>query len=347
MTKQNWKLIGAVAFLVFLALGYFIATIVTKPKQASEKQGLESVTLRLSWVHDLSYGGIYIAVDSGCFTREGLDVELKPGGFGLDPIKLVGSGTDKFGIASSVNLLLARAQGVPIVAIGGYYQRNGIGFFTHKESGITTFAQFKGKRIGVQTGTDTDVLYRALLVRNSMTSDDVKEVPIQDDMTPFLTDQIDVLPGYVTNQPITLRDQDIDVNIISADTEGVNYYGQVFITEEETVWDQPDLVKRFMRGIQCGFKEFIENKGAAVDAARKWAPEFDPEVLPAIYDAAMPLVRNDIPGLPVNALTKERWRATEWILRDAGLLKEGIDVSTVYTTEFIGDIRADDPAKSD
>lgn len=308
------------------------AAAVTQP---GAKKQLEKINFRLSWVHDLAYAGLYIAKDKGFFEEEGLDVTLQPGGFGLDPIKQVATGADSFGIAGAGNVLMARTQGIPVVAIGAYFQVNGVGFMTRKDSGITSFKQFKGKRVGIQTGSDTDTLYRALLVRNGLTPKDVKEIPIQYDMVPFLTKQIDVLPGYVTNQPITLRGQGVETNVITAASEGVRFYGSAFITSESLIREKPETVAKFMRAMAKGWKVFFENKDEAVAAARKWAPEFDPKDLPHIYDAAMPLIKGDTPELPINGMVEERWKVTEKVLRDAGLLKGELDLSKAFTTQFL------------
>lgn len=334
--------VGALAAVLAAAI-YFAATTShiipadtsTAVQPAAQPPAkLEKVSFRLSWVHDLAYAGLYLAKDNGHFKRAGLDVDLQPGGFGLDPIKQVATGADDFGIAGAGNLLAARAQGIPIVAIGIYFQRSGVGYTTRKESGITSFKQFKGKRIGVQTGTDTDMVYRVLLKRNGLTPKDVREVPIQYDMAPFLNNQIDVLPGYVTNQPITLRGKGIDVNVISASDEGLNFYGNVFFTTEKMIQERPEFVKQFMHALQLGWKDAFENKEATIAAARRWAPDFDPKDLPLIYDAAIPLIKADIPGVPINGMNDERWRITMQVIRDAGLLKEDIDIRKAYTKAF-------------
>lgn len=338
-------LIGTIA-----ALGFFATKGVESPTAPSAPPSvqagkpapvpdvpkkLERVNLRLSWVHDLAYGGIYLAKDKGYFAEEGLDVNVQAGGFGLDPIKQVASGADAFGIAGAGNLLIARTQDIPVVAIGAYFQLNGVGYMTRKDSGITTFKQFKGKRIGVQTGSDTDTLYRALLVKNGMTSKDVREVPIQYDMTPFVSGQIDILPGYVTNQPITLDGKGIQTSIVTAQSEGLFFYGSAFITSEKLISENPELVRKFMRGLQKGWSAFFANKDEAVAIAHKWAPEFDAKDLPKIYDAALPLIKGNTPGLEINGMQEDRWLATAKVLEDAGLLKGKVDIGKAYTTRFL------------
>jgi ABC-type nitrate/sulfonate/bicarbonate transport system substrate-binding protein len=301
-----------------------------KASSAAKPPVMEKVTLRLAWVYDMAEVGILVAKEKGYFQKEGLDVAIEPGGFGLDPIKLVATGSNDYGIGGAGNILLARAQGVPIVAIAAEFQNTPVGFVTHKNSGITSFAAFKGKRVGIQTGADTDVLYRALLAKNGMTSKDVKEVPIQFDMGPFVNNLIDVLPGYVTNQPITLKGKGFETNVITAASQGLSYYGNVFFTTEKTLKNNPEQVARFVRAIRAGWEDALVNKADAITALRKYSQEFDPKDLDQIYDAVMPFIRPDEKDVPLLGMSQKRWENTAGVLVGAGLLKESPNLRVAY-----------------
>jgi NitT/TauT family transport system substrate-binding protein len=224
---------------------------------------------------------------------------------------------------------------VPVVAIAAEFQNTPVGFITRKDSGLTAFKDFKGKRIGIQTGADTDVLYRALLAMNGMTSKDVKEIPLQYDMSPFVSNLIDVLPGYVTNQPITLQSKGIGTNIISARSEGLHYYGNVFFTTEKTLRENPEQVRRFVRALQAGWQDALDNKADAIAALHKNTKDFDPNDLDKIYDAVTPFIRPDEKDVPLLGMTSARWENTTKVLQDAGLLKGQIDLTSAYTLQFI------------
>lgn len=295
----------------------------------------ESVKLRLAWVPDMAEVGVFVAKEMGYFEREKLDVTIEPGGFGLDPIKLVATGSSDYGVGGAGNLLLARAQGVPVVAVAAEFQDTPVGFVTRADSKITSFKQFKGKRVGIQTGADTDVLYRALLVRNGMTSAAVREVPIQYDMTPFLRGNIDVLPAYVTNQPVTLAAQGLKINVITAQSEGLRYYGNVFFVTEARLKSHPEQVRRFVRALRSGWEHALTNKADAIAALQKYTKDFDPKDLDAIYDRVVPFIRGDGSSAEVLSMSDERWLSTESVLRDAGLLKPGAAVGKAYTTDFL------------
>ena len=81
-----------------------------------------SVKLALDWYPNSNHLGLYIAQEKGYFADEGLDVKLYTP---IDPstvLQTVGSGADDFGISYQPDVLLARAQGVPVVSVAGMVQ---------------------------------------------------------------------------------------------------------------------------------------------------------------------------------------------------------------------------------
>jgi NitT/TauT family transport system substrate-binding protein len=289
----------------------------TQPHETDQK--LTKASLRLAWVYDMAEVGVFVAKDLGFYQEQGIDLEIQPGGFGLDPFKLVAAGTDTFGVGGAVNLLLARDKDVPVVAVGAEFQNTPVGFITRKSSGIASFTDFRGKRVGVQTGADTDTLYRALLSKFGMTSNDVHEVPIQFDMTPFMSGAIDVLPGYVTNQPITLRNQGVETISITAASQGWHIYGNVYFVSKATLDSNPDLVVRFLRATRRGWEKALESRESAVAAVRSRSKDFSDEDLNAIYDSVASFVRPDRKDVPLLGMTAERWEATHGVLSRSGL----------------------------
>lgn len=330
MRKRSGLITAFVVLLAAIAgtLLYLLPPAGTGAQQANR------ASVRLAWVYDMAETGLFVAQDQGSFKKQGFDLKIEQGGLGLDPLKLVASGTNDFGVAGAGNLLLARAQGVPVVAIGAEFQHTPVGFIVRANSNIRDFRDFAGKRVGIQTGADTDVLYRALLARNDMTSRDVHEMPIQFDPTPFATGQIDVLPGYVTNQPVTLRSKGIDVKVISAASQGLNYYGNVYFTSERMLREHPERVRRFLLAVSEGWGVALQNRRVAIASVQSRSKDFLPADLERIYDAVVPFIRPEA-NAPVLSMTDERWQTTARVLQDAGLLKGPIDISRAYTNDFL------------
>lgn len=300
-------------------------------KRAEQAKGPDKVSLRLAWVYDMAEVGIFVAKDKGFYEKEGIDLEIKPGGFGLDPLKLVAAGSDDFGVGGAVNLLLAREKGMPLVAIAAEFQNTPVGFIVRKDSGIKNVPDFKGRKVGVQTGADTDTLYRALLTKFGMSAKAVQEVPIQFDPTPFVSRQIDVLPGYVTNQPITLRKQGIDTTVITAASQGLNAYGNIYFVSENTLKNNPDLVRRFLRATKAGWEQAVSNRADAIAAMKARSKDFSDADLETIHAAVIPFIRPDEASVPLLGMTRGRWESTYDVLVKAGLSTAPKPVDTAFS----------------
>jgi NitT/TauT family transport system substrate-binding protein len=319
-------LLSLLAVTTLMLLGAACSTRVEPPKSP------DKVSLRLAWVYDMAEVGIFVAKDKGFYEKEGLDLEIKPGGFGLDPLKLIAAGSDSFGVGGAVNLLLAREKGLPLVAIAAEFQHTPVGFIVRKDSGIKNFPDFRGRKVGVQTGADTDTLYRAMLAKFAMSAKDVREVPIQFDPTPFVAHQIDVLPGYVSNQPITLRNQGIDTAVITAASQGLNVYGNVYFVSEKTLQERPDLVRRFIRATKAGWEYAIGNREAAISALKARSKDFTDADLEEIYAAVIPFIQPDEGSVALLGMTSSRWDATYDVLTKAGLSTTPKPVNEAFTT---------------
>ena len=303
--------------LTAISAAGFLSVACSKP--ADRAKGPDKVSLRLAWVYDMAEVGILVAKDKGFYEKEGIDLEIKPGGFGLDPLKLVAAGSDDVGVGGAVNLLLAREKGIPLVAVAAEFQNTPVGFIVRKDSGILNFQDFKGRKVGVQTGTDTDTLYRALLAKSGMSAKAVHEVPIQFDPTPFVSKQIDVLPGYVTNQPITLKNQGIETAVITAASQGLSVYGNVYFVSEETLKNNPDLVRRFLRATKAGWEQAMGNRADAIAAIKARSKDFSDADLESIHAAVMPFINPDEASVPLLGMTRGRWESTYGVLIKAGL----------------------------
>jgi NitT/TauT family transport system substrate-binding protein len=309
-----------------------VALLLLLPLAACKKKesaGLEKASLRLAWVYDMAEVGIFVAKDKGFYEEEGIDLEIKPGGFGLDPLKLVAAGSDTFGVGGGVNLLLAREKGLPLVSIAAEFQESPVGFITKKDSRILNFPDFKGRAVGIQTGSDTDTIYRALLNKFKMSSSDIKEVPIQFDPTPFVSGQIDVLPGYVTNQPITLANQSINTNVITAKSQGLSIYGNVYFVNEETLAKKPDLVAGFLRATKKGWNLALSSPEVAIQSIQARSNDFTEADLLKIHAAVTPFIKPDGEE-QVLFQSLEKWKSTQEALVGAGLSTNPVEINKAF-----------------
>src|SRR5947209_15786895 len=105
------------------------------------------IKTRLLWLNQAQFAGIYSAKEAGFYRAKGLDVSIVPGGPGINPVRMVASGSEDIGIASASDIVLAREKGVPVRALAIVVRDNPTDFFAKSDSGIKSVKDFAGKRI--------------------------------------------------------------------------------------------------------------------------------------------------------------------------------------------------------
>src|SRR5262249_50276915 len=96
----------------------------------------DKVKLALNWVPEPEFGGVFAAKQSGTFAKNGLDVEIQPGGAGTPTWQLVATGKADYAIASADEVLIARSKGADVVVIFATYQTCPQGLMSHAARGF-------------------------------------------------------------------------------------------------------------------------------------------------------------------------------------------------------------------
>lgn len=291
-------------------------------------------TLRLKWVYDPGFAGEMVAAKSGFFKEKGLDLELKPGGFEADPIKLVASGSDTFGVAGADSFLLAREKGIPIVAFAAGYIDTPVVFYVRDDSGISSPKDFVGKRVGYQAGQDTGTIYEALMKRVGVDRKKVKEVPVKYDFSPFLAKQVDVWPGYAATQSFILQRENVPYHTIKPTEYGLTYLGTVYFTTEKFVTDNPKAVQAFVDGIIKGWEMTYSNYEAAIPLISSYdAKNLTPDLIRFNLDKQKASILPS--GSQFCEFSASKWDEMQKILLDQQLIKVPVDLNRAITIRFL------------
>lgn len=294
MNRRGYITVLVLVFVGLVGVAYLTGMapfVVQDLKVINDRNNqVTKVGLRLKWITTAGFAGDYYAKALGLFNSAGLELEIRPGGPLANPLLLVPAGSDDFGVIGADGFLLARSNGAPIVAIAAAFQRNAAGFFTKQDSGIHGPRDWVGRKVGVMPGNDTETIYRALISKLQLDRTKITEVPIGFELTQFLSGQIDVQPGYITNQPNLLKAKKIDVAIVDPSAYGVSLLGNVYFTTEATLREKPMIVRRFLEAALRGWQRAIENPKGAVDALLKADPKLDQTTQLSILNDTIPLL---------------------------------------------------------
>jgi NitT/TauT family transport system substrate-binding protein len=197
--KRRWYLAAVAVIVAFAGAGGAAAHVQAPASQA--KQTKIKVTLQSKWVVQAQFAGYYAAKAKGYYSQQGLDVNIKVGGPTITPEQVVLGKQAEFGIDWLPSLLSFRDTGKDIVNIAQVFARSGMTELTWKDSGITTIAKMRGKKVGVWCCGNENELYAALVKNgiNPKSKSDVTIVNQPFDMNLFLNHQVDAAAAMTYN----------------------------------------------------------------------------------------------------------------------------------------------------
>jgi NitT/TauT family transport system substrate-binding protein len=314
----------------------------TAPAATAASQPLRQITLAMPYIPNVQFAQYYLADKRGYYAAEGLKITFDYN-FETDVVQRVAQGTVQFGMASGDSVLLARAQGLPVVTVATNSQRFPTVFFSKADANIKTPADLKGKSVGIPGHFGASYIgLLALLYANQLKESDLNIQDIGFAQVAALTEgKVQVASGYGNNEPVQLAQQGIQVNLIKV----ADFYplaSDGIITSEALIKDQPDVVRGFVRATLKGMQDVI----AAPDEAFKVSLDVIPELKSSdakIQDLQRKVLQETLPywqsdltaqqGLGFSDL--KSWEATHKFMRDSGLLKSDVDLGKAFTNDYI------------
>ncbi|MEU4572262.1 aliphatic sulfonate ABC transporter substrate-binding protein [Nonomuraea sp. ATR24] len=132
-------------------------------------------TVRFGYIADFAGAAVLAAADKqGLWAKHGLEPELKVFTNGPLQIQALGSGDIDFGYIGSGATWLPASGKAKIIAPNMLGQADRL--ITHADSGVTSVAGLKGKKIGVPEGTSGDMILELALKEAGLTGKDVQKV---------------------------------------------------------------------------------------------------------------------------------------------------------------------------
>lgn len=296
-----------------------------------------SVKLALDWYPNSNHLGLYIAEEKGYFADENLDVQLYTP---VDPstvLQTVGAGSDDFGISYQPDVLLARAQGVPVVSIAGMVQHPLNSVVALESSGITRPADLKGKKVGYPGIPTNEPLLETMLKFDGLSGlSDVELVNVGFDLAPALiSGRVDAVVGaYWTHETILIENEGYPVTVLRMEEWGVpDYYELVIVASEKKIAENPDVVERFLRAVRRGYADAVADPQAGVDILlRGTKDEVDEKIERPGADLLKPVWKTS--SADFGEQDAARWKNFADWMHDNGLLAEELDASKAFTSEF-------------
>jgi len=310
-----------------LCLSFFVLLLLTAC-------GPRPITLPMGFRPDVQFAPLYVAVEKGYFRDADIDIELTH----MDENQataLVGANELQFAVVSGEQVLLARAKGLPVVYVAAWYQQYPVSVVSKVEQGILAPADLRGRTIGLPGLYGANYIgLRALLHAGGLKESDVTLDSIgYTQVEALVTDRDQAVAVYTANEPVQLRAQGYELNEIRV-ADYVQLASNGLITNETTIAENPDLVRRMVQAFLRGLEYTIAHPDEAYEICKTYVEnldQVDEMVQKQVMARSIELWDADRLGYS----DPQAWENMQVTLLDMGLLAEPLDLSTAFTNDFL------------
>jgi ABC-type nitrate/sulfonate/bicarbonate transport system substrate-binding protein len=291
---------------------------------------------------NLPFVGAYVAQEKGFFEREGLEVVIEHSPGKGEHLQLTTIGQVHVTTQDAAVLLKRRADpGLPLVSFALIGQRGQQAFAALASSGLHTPMDWEGRLVGYK-GTPPPDIY-AMLVAVGANLDLVELVNVGFDPRVLTEGQVDVYPIFKSNEPFLIQSWGYELTIWDAADYGVPTLGLTYVTSEETLENNPEMLSRFLRATLEGIVYASEHIDEAVDIVLEYTgPETDPDHMRFMLETELLDLFSEVTlEHGIGWQTQEQWQSLADLLVEAEVMSP-IDVSTVFTNELLEAIRVQD-----
>lgn len=281
--KFTKRFIVAVAGLAILVMG---------PATSSAKE-LTKLTFIQEWpTADGFWIPWILGTKKGFYAEEGLDIDIVAPPTVADTMKFLGTGRAQVAFTTVMDVIFAKEQQAPVVAIGRYGRGNNWGVITPQGKPMTV-ADLKGKMIGIYNDAWTKAQLSLMLAEAGLKLDDVQTVAAADDTVPLLLqNKVDAITG-ITNAEGTemMTSGNQKPEFIAATDHGVpNTPIFMFAANQPWLKENPEVARAFLRATRKSIEYAVEHPDEGIRAfADTYSKAYDGKFIDQQWKDTIPL----------------------------------------------------------
>lgn len=305
--------------------------------------GGERFDLVLDFYVNPDHAGIYTALDRGYFADAGLDVDPQVPSDPAAPIKQVAAGRADLAISYEPEVVLARDQGLDVVAVAALVNGPLTSLISLPEAGIESAADLAGKTV-VTAGIPYQAAYLdTILARAGVDPDSVDQVDVGFNlMQPLIAGRADAMfGGFLNVEGVDLAERGLDPRVVPVDRLGVPTYDElVLVADADRLASDPEPIREFIAALERGTYAAADDPRAATDAVVAAGNGLDPELTRAEVDKTLPRLLP--PGdQPFGWMDPARWQRFADYLHDAGQIDSAPRAADLLTNDLLPPARGD------
>jgi NitT/TauT family transport system substrate-binding protein len=309
-------------------------TSAPQPKKAS---------LQLDWSFLVYHVAFLWGVDKGYYTDEGIDLEVKQGQGSGATNDIVAQGQDTFGFADTYTTVQRVAAGAPVKSVMVIQRKSGFGFACLKSANVTDAKSLEGKKVALVAAESTAAILPAFEAINGIDPSKVTivDADFSNKVQLLASEQVDCIIGYVAQD--TLQAQLLNPNVADAVPwvdYGINLMGHGIIVNPDTIQNDPELIKAFLRATKKSWEEVCASPQAGIDFYLQKFPDlsdldkqFSQQSLP--LECVKNLPKAGDTGAPYGPTVDQQWQQVIDLAKQYGGVTANLTPADVFTNDFL------------
>ncbi len=316
-----------------------IAAMVAISATAASADGhLTEVAFGTNWVAQAEHGGFYQSVADGTYEECGLSVEILPGGTQVNNRALMLAGRIDFHMGGDLlQAFSAAEEDIPVVNIAAIFQKHPQVIVAHPGE-ADSWEQLKDLTLLIgDNGYQS--YYQWMIAAHGFTAE--QREPYTFNPAPFLADKKKGMQGYLSSEPYLIsKEGGFEPNVFLIADAGYSSYATTIETMQQTIDERPEVVECFVEGSIKGWYNYLYGDNAAANALIQ---EANPEMSSDKIAYAIGKMKEwgivdsgDAETMGIGVITDAKVSDFYDKMVAAGVVKEGLDFSATYTTDFVG-----------
>lgn len=308
-----------------------------KPAETNAPKELKKVDFLLNWTIAADHSPYYVALDKGWYEEAGLDVNIIIGQGSGYSATAIDAGTADIAIADAPVAFKYRQEGAAVKIIGIIFDNHPNSMYFFDDSGITKPQDIVGKTVAVPETDGHKVMWPAFAAMIGVDPNSVEFVNIESTakVSALASRNADVVFELLTGLP----------NFESAIPEGgfsyflwsdygFNCYAHSYVTNDETIANDPEMLKTFLDVTYRAWEYTLNNPEEAIEILSSYQSINTVDYLKALKLEFKFLKTENYKQNGIGYINPEKMQQT-YDLVNTYQVELGYDVNDIYDASFL------------
>lgn len=306
----------------------------TVEQQEETNPNKTNVSLMLDRYPNAMHAFIYTAMDKGYFQEMGIKLNIKQPGEINEGVSLVGLGVVDLAITSQPQVLMARADEIPVVSIASIVRHPMNYLMVPKKSVIQTPKNLEHRKVGYPGDGVSLAILRTMMRDDDADPDEVKLINVKSDFVQSIAShRVDaIIGGNINEDRIVLANRMQPVRVIEPSLYGVpEYYEQVLIANESMIETKAELLRTIWDILARAQQDVIDDPEQAINLVMSKQHKSFPltkRVEEESLRMILPFMSDEDAEFGVQS--KSSWSKVNNWLDDTGLMKKSVHSGDAY-----------------